>query len=464
MSIYSSLYSGVSGLTALSNSMSVIGDNIANVNTTGFKSSKASFEDVLSMTVTTGNGTAQVGQGTNLTDVSSSFSQAGFETSDSVTDMAIDGDGFFILRNGTQNLYTRAGAFHVDSDLNLVSPGDLVVQGTQLDLDGNSVGSTTDIRLDQTTIAPSSTSKITTITNLNSDTVAKAAGNLSDSWDGEAATGIYIDEDQYSHSATVKVYDEKGEDHDITMYFSKSDAEGDNTWEFIVTCDPSEQQNGPGGADQGRLGVGNIVFNDNGSISSIEMTEGGTLEGTGSDSYWTTSVDFLGGTDTSMDIDLDFGAAYNSALTEGEQWVSDTLTSTQYYSSSVNIFQATDGFPRGELQDLSIGTDGKIRGNYSNGESIPLYQLTLAKFSNVQGLEKFGGSLFRESTESGLPTENAPETNGLGKISSSALEQSNVDIAVEFVKMITTQRGFQANSKTIMTTDQMIQTVVNLKR
>jgi flagellar hook protein FlgE len=463
MSIYSSLYSGVSGLTALGNAMSVIGDNIANVNTTGFKSSRATFEDVLNMTITTGNGTAQVGQGTMLSDVSSTFAQAGFETTDSVTDLAIEGEGFFVVNDGNQNLYTRAGAFTIDSELQMVNSAGYIVQGRKLDANtGAFLGGVTDITIDQTTIAPSKTDTITIINNLDSREV-QSAGALA--WDATDADGDgnYISENAYTHSSTVKVYDQQGNTHDVTIYFDKSadDGEGaNNTWNYIVTINPDEDTVGDG-ATQGLLGTGTLTFDDEGKISSIQLEETDPEEG---DELLKVSVDFLGGEATAMDIFLDFGAAWNANLGDAGAWVSDTLTTTQYSSSSVNMFQSTTGFARGELQDLRINTDGIITGLYSNGKNIPLYQLTLAKFNNLQGLEKIGGSLFRETTESGLPTLNEPQTNGLGKISSSALEQSNVDIATEFVKMITTQRGFQANSKTITTTDEMIQAVVNLKR
>jgi len=473
MSIYSSLYSGVSGLTALGNAMSVLGDNIANVNTTGFKSSRATFEDILNMTVSTANGTAQVGQGTVLSDVTATFSQAGFETTDSVTDLAIDGDGFFIVKTPgtTQKYYTRAGAFNVDGTYNLVNPAGLIVQGKQLDPDtGQPIGSLTNVTLNQVTAAPSPSSKMTVLANLDSKTVQKSedAVALSERWDATDTVadpadatkdGKVIAETDYAHSSTVKVYDEQGRSHDITVYFDKSIEEGNNKWDFIVTCNPSEDLSVEGDAKQGLLAVGTITFTNDGKIEDIQMGKDAPAAIEGTNQYLEFSADFFGGGTNLQTVQLDLGAAYN-----GTTWMSDSLATTQFASTSVNMFQSANGFARGELQGYKITQDGVIQGIYSNGETIPLYQVQLAKFTNPGGLDKLGGSIYRETIDSGPPAENPPETNGLGKVSSSKLEQSNVDIAVEFVKMITTQRGYQANSKTILTVDQMIQTVVNLKR
>jgi len=475
MSIYSSLYSGVSGLTALGNSMSVLGDNIANVNTTGFKGSRTIFQDILNMTVTTGNGTAQVGQGTVLGDVSSTFSQSGFETTDSVTDLAIDGEGFFVLKTPgtTQKLYSRAGAFKVDGSQYLVNPAGLIVQGYKLDPDsGARVGTITDVQLNSTVAAPSKSSFVTVLANLNSKAVKKTedAVPLYDRWDATdnvedpaaGTDGKIIAESDYAHSSTVKVYDKQGNAHDITIYFDKDPAsEGNNTWEFIVTTNPAEDL--LAGTDiqtiSGLLGGGTIEFTNDGKISTITAGTGLTAADA-TNEFLQFSVNFFDqDAANTQTIQLDFGASYN-----GTAWVSDTLATTQFASDSVNMFQAADGFARGELQTIKINQEGTINGVYSNGNTIPLYQLALAKFNSKRGLDKLGGSIYRETLASGPPAENPPTTNGLGKVISSTLEQSNVDIAMEFVKMITTQRGYQANSKTIQTVDQMIQTVVNLKR
>jgi len=175
--------------------------------------------------------------------------------------------------------------------------------------------------------------------------------------------------------------------------------------------------------------------------------------------HFTVAPDFLGG--YPLTVELDFGSVYS---TGAGSWVNDSLSTTQFASSSTTLFQTSTGYGAGDLQSVTVGTDGVITGQYSNGEVIPLYRVALAKFQNVQGLYKEGGNLFRETRLSGVPITAKPGTNGLGSIAPNSLEQSNVDIATEFVRMITTQRGFQANSKIITVTDQMLSELINMKR
>jgi flagellar hook protein FlgE len=188
------------------------------------------------------------------------------------------------------------------------------------------------------------------------------------------------------------------------------------------------------------------------------MTTTNDLSGNG---YFQFNADFLGGTNTDMDVGLDFGSSYSTA---SRSWVNDSLSTTQYSAASSTVFQSANGYGAGDLQSISVGTDGAITGQYSNGQVVPLYRVALAKFQNDQGLFKVGGNLFRETRLSGDPITGKPGTGGLGSISPNSLEQSNVDIATEFVRMITTQRGFQANSKIITVTDQMLAELINLKR
>jgi flagellar hook protein FlgE len=216
------------------------------------------------------------------------------------------------------------------------------------------------------------------------------------------------------------------------------------------------------------LARGTITFNTSGTATGMTMSahDGGAELSTGwsavtpnTSGYLEFNPSFISG--TTMTVALNFGVRYNSTTTN---WEPESLSSTQYSSSSTTVFQSADGYGAGALQSISVGTDGVITGQYSNGEVIPLYQVSLAKFQNEQGLYKEGGNLFRETRLSGDPVTGAPGTNGLGSISPNSLEQSNVDIATEFVKMITTQRGFQANSKIITVTDQMLAELIALKR
>jgi flagellar hook protein FlgE len=576
MSLSSALFSGISGLSTLGNAMTVIGDNIANVNTVGFKGSRVTFQDVLSQTVATTAGTAQVGRGTSLADISSSFSQGSFESTESTTDLAVGGEGFFVVRDATSEeneFYTRSGQFRFDKDGNFVSPAGYIVRGWYLDPDtGEDQGLITDIVLQSFTSSPKKTDKITVITNLDADISSKAA-SLSNSWDGTATTPIATT--SYEYQSTLKAYDTLGSTHDIAVYYDKVTG---SDWEYIVTCSPSED-NRSGFASTtsaGLLARGNITFSvGSGTVSDLTLqtldatghtqtitneTYGGgvtsanttitidnqkamdqtfagggagddflltytsattswaitdaagyasaaivagdadsvtiNLDGAGSPTTditvtfasslaangtlqfditgspnWTTdtanangyfefSPDFLGGSGTSMDIELDVGVRWDGTST----FVPDALTTTQFSSSSTTTFQSANGYGAGDLQSVNVGTDGAITGQYSNGQVIPLYRVSLAKFQNNQGLFKVGGNLFRETRLSGNPITGKPGSSGLGSLSPNSLEQSNVDIATEFVKMITTQRGFQANSKIITVTDQMLAELINLKR
>jgi len=480
MSLSSALFTGISGLNTLGNAMTVIGDNIANVNTVAFKSSRVTFQDVLSQSVSTTAGTAQVGRGTSLSDITSSFAQGSFESTDSTTDLAIGGAGFFVVRkpdNLTNEFYTRAGQFRFDKDGNFINPACYIVRGWALDENGQDTGSITDITLSSFTSSPSETDRMTMVTNLDSS-AQNLSANLYLEWDAQNAT--YIPDTLYEYQTTVKIYDSLGQTHDITVYY---DLGSGSTWEFIVTCNPDEDNRdgaqtrlGLGDNGVGMLGRGEIEFNAaSGVISDINWTEFTPAAGdydltTGTwtvrteladltNGYFTLAPDFLG--TSPLTVELNLGSVYSSGA---GAWANESLSTTQFASPSTTIFQSATGYGAGDLQSVTVGTDGVITGQYSNGEVIPLYRVALAKFQNVQGLYKEGGSLYRETRASGVPITARAGTNGLGSLSPNSLEQSNVDIATEFVKMITTQRGFQANSKIITVTDQMLAELINMKR
>ncbi len=472
MALSSALFSGISGLNSLGNAMQIIGDNIANVNTVGFKGSTFTFQDLLSQSIATQSGTSQVGRGTALGDIYSTFEQGSFESTGNTTDLAIGGDGFFVLReSNTENLfYTRAGNFRFNKDGYLVNPEGYVVQGWELDENGEDIGSVTDIVLDSFTSPPEESTRITVITNLDSDAENKTT-TLSDAWDGRNSTPI--DSSRYVYQTTVKVYDSLGSTHDITVYYDKGSS---STWEYIITCDPSEDNraNFNGTAAAGLLARGTITFSEgSGKISDLDLyrltgatdyndstTYTWSERTANSNGYYTFTPDFLGGTNTSMDIEFNIGTRDDGS----GSFVNDSLTTTQFASASTTTFQTANGYGAGDLQGVDVDVDGVVTGVYSNGQLIPLFRVALAKFQNVQGLRKEGGNLYRQTRESGDAITNRPGTNGLGSIAPNSLEQSNVDIATEFVRMITTQRGFQANSKIITVTDQMLAELINLKR
>ena len=420
MGISSALYSGVSGLNTNGNAMSVIGNNIANTNTVGFKSSRTIFSDLLASTVSGSGGTSQVGRGTQLSRVDNIFSQGTFENTESGTDLAIEGEGFFIVRpaGNEQLYYTRAGAFRFDQNGFLVNPEGLRVQGKSFDATGQlSVAEPTDIQVDIGKLIPAQpTMNINLTTNLDSN----APVQVFDPLDPVNTS---------SYATSTRIFDSLGNTHLLTTYFVKTAA---NTWDWHTLVDSNEVQTPDPGAFTG-VGSGTLNFDENGNLLA---------GGTGSTDA--ARLDWTNGSDTNRQISF-------------------TFNTTQYSSDSVVISQGQDGFAAGNLVKIVVDGDGIVTANYSNGQRIKISQIALAKFPNVGGLTKEGGNLFSANDASGAPRTGIPGAE-LGKIFTNALEQSNVDLAQEFVKMITTQRGFQANSKIITTTDEMLAELINLKR
>jgi len=484
MALSSALFSGTSGLKTMGDSMQIIGDNIANVNTIGFKSSQADFQDLLSQSMSTMSGTTQIGSGSAIGNVSASFEQGSFKTTGNSTDLAIGGSGFFILReeSGLNEYYTRAGNFSFDKDGNLVNPNGHVVQGWRLDPQtGSDIGSVGDILLNPFTSQPSQSTNIEVIANLDStaddNSISTGDGTLLAGWNGDGTQSPPISESVYEYQTTVQVYDSLGSTHDITLYFDRGEPadDGSPTYEYIITCNPGEDKrtDAAGTENAGLLGYGAMTFEaGSGAISNIDMTRvdgDGTTTPLSTDpdnpdygmenGLFTFEPDFLG--ENAMSVSLDFGSTFNTTTS---QWGNNPLSTTMYAVSSNTIFKESNGYGAGDLQDINLNDKGVITGNYSNGEIIPHYRVALAGFQNEQGLTKEGGNLFRASLASGSAITNRPGSNGLGSIAPGSLEQSNVDIASEFVEMITAQRGFQANSKIITTVDDMLSEMINLKR
>ncbi len=794
MGIASSLYSSISGINTMGTAMSVLGDNVANVNTLAFKSSRTVFQDVLSQSVSTASGSSQVGRGVTLSTVDGLFAQGSFQSSSIATDMAIGGQGFFMLRaaeNAEADMYTRAGEFRFDQEGYLVTPMGYFVQGWMIDkTTGERAGTIGDMQIDKTT-PPVGTEMLEVIANLDSreDNEINQV-RLYDSWDGTNAAAAKptdpIDAQQYDYTTALKIYDSKGASHDITIYFDRTT--NDNEWEYLITCDPSEdlraldsreqaiyapnttynyQQNkGAGallygtiqfdtsgnvkemsaynippdgkvdpalsdnrivlnstdsyysfetnftGADENQKievnfgaqysglttgtrqvlvsELGAVDSNQNGAdyitsetywkdvwdVNGLQLKQGDTLTVTGfkhdgsptsctytvnldekvqaflkdvseafdctatidamgrlkmtdrtagSSALYVTKVEINGGVPSStegnpfgatgvngdtiinvtsskrkiyspgqglgvagdvppitantpweqvfdvngnsmangdtltfdgfdgdgntvtgtftvntaidstntgtvqelldwleevFDADASIDAAGRLVLTDrvadeaastgyhsqlaissvatggsAEPWGIDgttpfqtleadvsgedgsveggfisadfspeALATTQYANSSTTIFQDQNGYASGFLQAVAVDTDGIITGSYSNGQVLKKAQVALANFASLEGLFKKGGNIFSETTDSGAPVTSAPGSNGLGTISPNSLEMSNVDIGTEFVNLITVQRGFQANTKIVTTTDEMITDVIGMKR
>ncbi len=280
MSLTSSMYTATSGLSNLGSAMQIIGDNISNMNTVAFKGDDYSFEDLLSQVISTQSGTEQVGSGVALSSVSPDFSQGSYETTGNTTDMAIGGDGFFVVRdpNSQQEYYTRAGNFTFNNDGYLTNSQGDIVQGWALNSSGQDTGAVTDIRLSSYTSPPQASSKVTMITNLDSSAISQSAV-LSNQWDGTASTPI--SSSSYVYQSVAQVYDSLGSTHDLTVYY-QPDPAGNNTWDYLVTCAPSEDQRNlvQGTAGQGLLARGTITFNPtSGTITDMTMSQFSGLVG-----------------------------------------------------------------------------------------------------------------------------------------------------------------------------------------
>lgn len=803
MALSSSLYSSISGLNTMGEAMSVLGDNVANTNTQSFKASRTTFQDVLAQSVSTASGAAQVGRGVTMSTVDGLFAQGSFETSSTPTDMAIGGQGFFMLRaanSSEADMYTRAGEFRFDQEGFLVNPTGNFVQGWVIDQETQErAGSIGDMRIDKTT-PPVETLDIEVITNVDSREPNESVEvRLFESWNGTNASAVNptapIDPELYEYTSSIKVYDAKGASHDIAIYFDRTTM--DNEWEFLVTCDPSEDLRTLTPVEQqiyapntrynfeehkgaGALLYGVLQFDTSGNINGItayDVPPDGEVNPSRSenriilentDSYYSFEANFTGA-DTNQFIRLNLGAQYNGQVTDirqvlvsdlgamdsataGAQYITaetywtdvfdqsglqltgdggagtsdsitldgfshdgtrvtmtynvnsnptspdkvqdfldlvettfgcsatidamgrlkmtdlvagnsgmhitamtvdgtidppggdsndpanpwgntsingdtvlnittpkrkifstgqglsaggaipvinentlwanvyddvgaaavangttfafdgangagvsvsgtytvtdnltetvqglldaietafeadveidsagrivltdrvadeasgytsqlamtdftssginpwvfgpvddflilnadisgedgsqqgdvissdfspEALSTTQYANSSTTIFQDQNGFASGFLQSVSVDTQGVITGNYSNGQVLKKAQVALANFASLAGLFKEGGNVYRETTESGAPVTGVPGTNGLGTIAPNALEQSNVDLGTEFVKLITVQRAYQANSKIITTTDEMLGDLINIIR
>lgn len=408
-----SLYAGISGLSANATAMTVIGDNIANVNTTAFKSNSAHFANILSSSLGGDSATANVGRGVEFWGVNAQWTQGSLENSSSATDLAINGKGFFMVQDsGGSNFYTRAGSFNFDKQGYLVNPDGLRLRGYQIDSSGN-MGSISSIYIPGERVSPP---------------VGTTEFNFDINLDAGAQTG-----DTYTTAQTV--YDSLGNAIPVTFTFTRQAAA--QTWTVTGSI--------PASAGSGVTFGGNasmdIVF-DNAGIMTSPATN------------VTTALALTNGAGTPLSMNWAFedinGNSYGDV--------------TGYASASGTTFQYQDGYPAGMLRGISIDETGVVTASYSNGEMTPLYQVALVDFPSYDGLTKLGKNLYAESLASGQALVGTAGNGRLGSVAPSCLEMSNVDLAEEFVRMITTQRAFQANSRVITSSDEILQELINIKR
>ena len=431
MALTGALFSGVSGINSNGNAMNIIGDNIANANTIGFKSSRAVFFDLLSADV----GGTKIGLGSRLAASDRLFVQGGVETTNSVTDLAIQGKGLFILRDGQGGtFYSRAGQFGIDKDGNLANPAGLAVQGVQLDANGNPTSGLTNIVISQLVVSPVETDAIDIALNLDATKATPTPAIPADAAGTEDTPGNWFAGANFS--TVVTVYDSLGRGHDLTYLFRKTATA--NQWEVRVAANAGEITGGTAGMLQQVNATGGLLaFNPDGTVdtATTNITDIGPIT-------WANGSN----AQTVLAADMDFTGTTQFAL-----------------PSSVSL-QNQNGSQSGILKGISIGTDGVITGQFTSGGNQPLFRIALADFANPRGLAHVGNSLYLQSPESGSLLTGNPGDGSFGAVLSGSLELSTVDLATEFVKMVTTQRGFQASSRTITVTDQLLEEVANLKR
>lgn len=418
-----SFQQGLSGLNAASKNLEVIGNNVANANTFGAKASRAEFGDMYASALA-GSGNA-IGIGVNLQAVTQQFSQGNITTTANAMDLAINGSGFFEVRTNGQTQYTRNGQFQINKDGFIVTN-----QGAQLlgyPADGNGViqpGVAGPLQLPTAGIEPAATTEINMEFNLDS----RAGTTL------PASTPMinFSDAQTYNNATSLTVFDQRGQDVALTYYFQKA---GTDTWNVFVTA--------------------------NGTSVSVD--------GAGDPAPVTTmTFPTSGGAPTAPTgpITLDIPASTNAAgaQTLAISGIQLDLTSATQYGAGFGVTNLTqDGYAPGQLSGLSIESDGIVMATYSNGQSKPAGQIEISTFRNTQGLRPLGGNLWARTYESGDPIVGTPGQGNLGVLQAGALEDSNVDLTAELVNMITAQRVYQANAQSIKTTDQILQTLVNLR-
>ena len=426
MSILRSFNIGVSGLSSAGGGMSVISDNIANAGTYGFKASRPEFQDTLAQSLRGIAGGDQIGAGTQLAHVTPVFTQGPIQRTEQVTDLAVNGNGFFEVMAPFGFGYTRDGSFHFDKEGYLTNGDGYRVLGFTANEKGELTSQKGALRLGNTTTPAKGTENVEISMNFDSRERVQ-------SFDKDRP------EETSSYSNSITIYDNIGIARLVTIFFNKTD---DNTWEYHAMSDGKDVP----GYEEGEWveqASGRLIFDKKGQLEEERVSDG--------------TLAFNKGASRSQKIKWNFG----ESLSEGGNGLD---ASTQFGSRTTTARHLQDGSSAAELASLSFTDKGVLIAVYNNGDARDVGQIGLAKFENNEGLFKMGKNLFKESRKSGQPVFGAANSGGRGSILSKSIELSNVDIASEFVNLMTAQRNFQANAKSITTADQMLQEVLGLKR
>lgn len=430
MSLFNTLNTGVSGLASNGLGLSVTGDNIANLNTTGFKGSTAEFRDLFVQSL--GGDKGQLGMGSFTARVRQGFGQGSIGTTSNAADLALDGKGFFAVQDGEgSQFYTRAGQFSMNTDGNLVNLTGLKLQGYNASADGSLSTTPGDVTIQTASVSGTATTSVALQAALAAGTSVTPGAPLVLS-----VPPVPSDLSNSANTVTTsaRVFDSLGNSHDITLAYTRT---GTNTYEFAAFVDAGEV-----GGTAGEL--------QSFSTGTLEFDGDGNLDAATSTAPTSTALTFSGA--NAQTIDFDFG------LVAG-----DTGSINLRGNTPINVTEVSpDGNSSGALAGFDIGVDGIITGVYSNGESRTLGQVVVASFRGEEYLTRAGNNLWQESTDSGDPAIGVPGSGGRGSTISYALEMSNVDLEVQFVKLIQSQKGYQASTRIVSTADDMLQELLQI--
>jgi flagellar hook protein FlgE len=412
-----SLFTAVSGISSFGNALSVTGNNIANLSTVGFKSSKATFADLVTGSLGGAGAGNQIGRGVFTGAILNNFTQGALSTSANGLDLAVDGNGFFLVRdNSGAAFYTRAGQFRMDASGRLVDPSGSFLQGYQASNAGALSGTVSTITLTNAVSSPQPSTTAGITANLN------AAATV--------PTGAFstTDPTTYNFATSLTTYDSLGASHSLTLYFRKT---GAGAWDMHHRLD------GLTGTTSGGSATNPVA---------LTFDSAGVLLTPATAPVFNYTAAQVGNNAAAMAVTMTLSGI------------------TQFGSPNAVSGVTQNGFAAGALASTTIDTSGVITGRFTNGQVRTIAQIALSRFPSPDNLSRNGRNLLLETASSGQPTTTAANTGGVGRVLSGSLELSNVDLGEEFIDMISAQRGFQANSRVITTTDELLQELVNLRR
>jgi flagellar hook protein FlgE len=441
MAIFGALSIGRTGLTTQSAALSVIGNNIANVNTVGFKGSRIEFADLLN--ASGGGDLGKVGLGARVGAVRTLFGQGAIEATGQERDLAIQGEGFFLVGDPDSPRFTRAGNFTRDASGNVVTNEGLPLLAYDVSpATGQAIGQPAPINLEGLGSQSQATQNISLSANIDA-----TAGDPAIPFDPTTFTSAFT---TTTHATTLTVFDSLGGGHSMNVFFTRT---GTNQWDYDVAIDGAELDpvTGNNGAAPGAAGVptvvgsGTITFNSDGSLASAARTFPAPAAAT-----------------------TDFAVTFTGASAQPIAMDLGTAGQTDGLSQNAAPFalraQAQDGFGTGELLGINVTEAGFVEALFSNGQTRVINQLALARFPNKEGLTALGNQVYQVSVDSGDPVVEVAQSGGRGSIISRSLETSNVSIADQFIDLISAQRSFQANTRTITASDQLLQELINIVR